>query len=264
MDPLDEAIEALDLDIEQEKEAFARRRGRPLDPRAQRELQMWHDWNNGGRQPTQLRPLIRSLQPLVRNRSKIFETKVRDIPPAAIRAEFQDQLVGALETFNPQKGRMNTWVSNRLMKANRFIYTYQNPARIGEKRTGLITQFRTAEDTLRQQLRRSPTVHEISDFAKIPVNEVEMLRSEIREARPIGQMQVDPTTVVPSRTKEIMRLLPHDLTPNENAVFEYVHGIGGKPMLGTGAIAKKLGVSAPKVSRMKKAIADKWRKYEGG
>jgi DNA-directed RNA polymerase specialized sigma subunit len=264
MDPLDEALELLGYE-EVEKEGFARRRAKPLTPRAQKELGMWHDWNNSGRKPVQLRPLVQSLQPLVKNRSRIFENRVRDIPPSAIQSEFSDQLLGALETFNPNKGRMTTWINRRLMKANRFINTYQNPARIGEKRIGEITQFQTAEATLRQQYGRSPTAHEIGDFAKLPVRDVRKLQKEVRRAHPVGhfgQGDADPTSITPSKTKEIMSLLPHDLTTDEGAVFEYVHGTGGKQRMGTGNIAKKLNMSAPKVSRLKKAIANKWRQYE--
>jgi DNA-directed RNA polymerase specialized sigma subunit len=263
MNPVDEALEALDLEVEQEKDAFAKRRSGALNPRAQRELEMWQQWNGGGRKPTHLRPLVKSLQPLVKNRMKVFEHRVRDIQPAAIQAEFNDQLLGALETFNPDKGKMTTWINHRLMKANRFITTYQNPARIGEKRIGKITKFHQAEDMLQDKLGRSPSSHEIADHMKRPVNEVQMLRSEIRDARPIGMMQADPTHVVPSRAKEIMRLLPYDLTPDENAVFERVHGIGVKRQ-GTGAIAKDLKMSAPKVSRLKKSIAGKWKQYDRG
>lgn len=263
MNPLDDVIEALDIQEEMEKESFAFRPKKPFSQREHDELQMWQTWNSKGRKPNHLRPLVKSLQPLVQHRAKIFQNKLRDIPPAAIEAEFDDRLLDALSTFNPEKGRMKTWVTRNLMKANRFINTYQNPGRIGEKRIYDISKFQNAEGFLRDQLGRSPTVHEIADHAKMPVREAELLRSEVRKAMPIGQLEVDPTIVRPSRTKEVMRLLPYDLTPDENAVFEYVHGVAGKPKLGTNDIAKKMGLSAPKVSRIKSQIATKWRKYDG-
>lgn len=264
MNPIDDALDALEgLD----KEAFARRRTykQPdLSARAQRELQMWQDWDQSGRKPEKLRPLVRSLQPLVKHRSRIFENKVRDIPPPVIRSEFQKQLVGALETFDPNKGKMSTYVSTRLMKANRFINTYQNPARIVETRVYNITKVKNSEDFLRQQMGRPPTAMEIADHAKMPVRDVQALQKEVRKAHPTGQFgPADPTSITPSRTKEVMRLLPYDLTPDENAVFERVYGTGGKKQMGTGQIAKDLNMSAPKVSRLKRSIADKWKQYDG-
>lgn len=266
--PLDEALDLLGFEeSELEKEGFARRRkpSTNLSPRAQQELQMWNDWNASGRDPNKLRPLIHSLQPLVKHRSRIFVNKIRDIPPPVIEAEFQDQLVGALETYNPKKSQLKTWVTNRLIKANRFINTYQNPARIGEKRIYDITKMQTAEERLQNQLGREPSDMEISDFSKMPLNEVRTLRQEVRKSYPSGHFgPVDPMTFTPSRTKEVMKLLPYDLSPEENAVFDLVYtGRGGKGM-GTGDIAKKLKMSAPKVSRLKKAIAKKWGEYENG
>ena len=269
--PLEEALDLLGYEEEElEKNGFAVPKppqppqfGAPpsIAGRAKQELQMWQQWQQGGKKPEDLRPLVQSLQPLVSNRMKIFHNRVRDIPPDAIRAEFHDQLVNALDTFDPNKGKMTTWINARLMKANRFVNTYQNPARIGEKRIRDITTFQTAEDTLRQRLGRSPTIIEISDYAKIPQNEVRLLRSELRRSHPVGQFgEKDPTSFTMSRTQEIMNLLPHE----ERAVFEYVHGVAGKPQLGTGDIAKKLGLSAPKVSRIKQAIAEKWKSYDGG
>lgn len=262
--PLDEVLGLLGYEEgDFEKEGFAQK-PTPLSGRAQNELQMWQQWQQGGKKPDQLRPLVQSLQPVVNNRMKIFTHRVRDIPPDAIRAEFHDQLITALDTFDPNKGKMTTWINHRLMKANRFVNTYQNPARIGEKRIRDITKFKTAQESLRNKLGRSPTIIELSDKAQIPQSEAKLLSQEIRNAHPVGQFgEADPTSFQMSRTKEIMNLLPHDLTPDENAVFEYVHGVGGKRQIGTGAIAKKLGISAPKVSRLKKSIAQKWKAYDG-
>jgi len=263
--PLDDALESLGYgEQDLEKDGFAQGKRKPLTDRARKELQMWQQWQTSGKRPEHLRPLVQSLQPLVNNRMKIFQHRVRDIPPSAIQSEFRNQLLGALDTFDPNKGKMSTWINYRLMKANRFINTYQNPARIGEKRLKHITQFQTAEDTLRQRLGRSPTVLEISDYAKIPKNQVEMLRTELRRSHPVGQFgDKDPTSFQMSRTKEIMNLLPYDLSNDERAVFEYVHGVAGKPRLGTGDIAKRLKMSAPKISRLKGSIAAKWKSYEG-
>lgn len=262
--PLDEALDSLGIEGDElEKDGFAFK-PTPLTERAQTELNMWNTWQQGGKKPEHLRPLVQSLQPLVNNRSKIFLNRVRDIPPDSIRAEFHDQLITALDTFNPEKGKMSTWINNRLMKANRFVNTYQNTGRIGEKRIGNIGAFKSSEEALQHKLGRDPTIIELSDHAKIPQSRVRMLRSELRKSLPVGQFgDADPTSFKMSRTQEMMNLLPHDLTHEENAVFEYVHGVAGKSKLGTGAIAKKLKMSAPKVSRLKKSVAGKWKQYDG-
>jgi DNA-directed RNA polymerase specialized sigma subunit len=274
MNAIDLALEALD-EVGLQKESFAAPKPpappkppQPLQPslsgRQQREIEMWHHWNNNGRQPAHLQPLVESLQPLVKKRLNIFENRERDIPPAAIRAEFQDQLVSALETYDPTRGtKLNTYISDRLMKANRFVTTYQNPARIVEPRTYMITKMRGAEDFLHQELRRPPTAMELAEHMQVPTQQVELLKKELRKAVPTGQFEADPAGFTPSKTNELLRLIPYELTPEENSVFEHVYGTGGKPQLGTGDIAKRLNMSAPKVSRIKSAIAEKMKRYGG-
>ncbi len=58
-----------------------------------------------------------------------------------------------------------------------------------------------------------------------------------------------------------MRLLPYELNTDERAVFEHLYGVGGKTRKSPGQIAKKLKMSAPKVSRLKRAIAKKYEQY---
>lgn len=259
MNPLDEALEAID---ELEKDAAQWKRT-PMTPRQQKELEMWQQWDQSGRKPEQLRPLVKSLQPLVRRRSRIYETKVRDIPPDAIRAEFQDQLLHGLETYDPNRGKLGTHVSHQLMKANRFITTYQNPARIQGERAYAITKVRNATEALEQQLGRVPTAAEIASKAMVPLKDVRALEVEIRPTIHTGRLgEANPTFMTPSKTNEMLRLLPQELTSDENLVFGHVYGLGGKKALGTGDIAKRLHMSAPKVSRLRSAIAKKWREYE--
>ena len=149
------------------------------------------------------------------------------------------------------------------MKANRFVTTYQNPARIVEPRTYMITKMRGAEDFLHQELRRPPTAMELAEHMQVPTQQVELLKKELRKAVPTGQFEAYPAGFTPSKTNELLRLIPYELTPEENSVFEHVYGTGGKPQLGTGDIAKRLNMSAPKVSRIKSAIAEKMKRYGG-
>lgn len=267
MNPIDAALNALGHE-EVEKDAFPRRRKKGKSPyaaRAKREMEMWHQWNDNGRQPNHIRPLLHSLQPFVKNRMRTYERRIRDIAPDTIRAEFQDQVVRAISQFDPNRGtKLTTYVDGQMRKASRFINTYQNPARIIETRTNMITPVQAADEHLTQVLGRSPTSHEIADHAKLPVNDVMTLQRELRRAVPSGQLgAADPSAIVPSRTKEIMRLLPYDLTGDENAVFERVYGMSGRKQMGTGQIARDLKMSAPKVSRLKKSIAQKWKTYSG-
>jgi len=252
--PVDEFLDALEG---VEKEA-----AEELRQRQQREFEMWQDWRNSGMPQDKLRPLMQSFSPFINSRANVFANKVRDIPPAAIRAEFKNQFVQALQTFDPERGaQLNTHINHQLKKAQRFITTYQNPGRIPENRIYRIREMQDAEMRLDEQLGRAPTQLELADHLKWSPKQVGYLQRELRKARPTGQFESDPSSFVPSRQKEVMRLLPYELTPDERPVFEYLYGVGGKPQLGPGEIARTLNISAPKVSRLKRSIAEKYERY---
>lgn len=255
MNPVDDF---LDFASALEKQAAA-----DLRKRQQREFEMWQQWKDGGMKKQQLRPLIKSFRPLINHRANVFAGgKIRDIPPAAIRAEFTNQFVSALQTYDPNRGAgLGTHISHHLKKAQRFITTYQNPARIPENRIYRIRELQDAETRLDEQYGRAPTQLELADTLKWSPKQVDMLQREVRKARPTSAFESDPSTFTPSRQKEVLRLLPYDLNSDERAVFEHLYGVGGKPRLGPGAIARKLGMSAPKVSRLKRSIAEKYSKY---
>lgn len=251
--------EFLGLQEEAEKLAASDLKGKQV-----KELEMWQTWTQSGKQPEHLRPLLNSLRPFINSQSNLWANRNRDIPPAAIKAEFTNQVVSALETYDPTKAALNTHIGHRLKKAQRFVTSYQNPARIPENRVYRIRELEDAQTHLDQQFGRTPTQLEIADHLKWSPRQVDLLQREVRKARPTSQFKSDPFATSPSRHQEILRLLPYELSTDERQVFEHLYGVGGKPQLEPGQIAKTLKMSAPKVSRLKKSVAEKYTKYSGG
>ena len=226
----------------------------------EKELEMWHTWNNNGRKQEDMRPLLQSMRPLILKEANSWAHQ-RDIPPAAIRAEFTNQAVKAFETYDPTRAGLHTHVTNQMLQARRFVVSYQNPARIVESRVYDVGQFNNATQRLSDTLGRAPTQLELADELKWSPRRVKMLQSEIKTAVPSSQFSADAASMVPSRQQEILRLLPYELSPDERAVFEHIYGIGGKAKLSPGEIATKLNMSSPKVSRLKASIAAKFEQY---
>jgi len=240
-----------------------------LPAKRQKEIEMWRTWKDNGMQQEHLRPLLASLRPLIRKQSNQWAVGVggkalqRDIPPAAIHAEFLNHAVKALETYDPSKSGLQTYLTYAMKKAPRFIKAYQNAAYIPETRSYSIQKFKDATTNLEDQLGRPPTQLELADHLKWSPRKVGTMQKEVSHisSAPVGQAKYDPIEHVPSRQAETLRLLPYDLNLEERSVFEYLYGIGGKPKLSPGEISRKLGMSAPKVSRIKAAIAEKYLKY---
>ena len=253
MDPI---TEFLDLATDLEKQA-----AEDLRDKQKKELEMWKRWVDGGKKQQDLRPLLSSLRPFIRSISNQWATVQRDVPPAAIHAEFVNHAVKALETYDPTRAGLNTYLASQMRKAPRFVKTYQNAAYIPETRSYSIQPFKDAVSNLTEELGRPPTQLELADRLKWSPRKVATLQKEIKSVSPASQFKYDPTSYVPSQQQEVLRLLPYELSGDERAVFEYIYGIGGKPRLSPGEIAKKLNMSAPKVSRLKSAIAAKYEKY---
>jgi len=231
-----------------------------LSAKRQKEIEMWRTWKDNGMQQHHLRPLLTSLRPLIRKQSNQWAIQ-RDVPPAAIHAEFLNHAVKALETYDPAKSGLQTYLTYAMKKAPRFIKAYQNAAYIPETRSYDIQPFKNAVTNLTDELGRLPTQLELADHLKWSPKKVATLQKEIKSSSPTGQAEFDPTEFMPSRQAETLRLLPYDLTPEERSVFEYLYGVGGKPKLSPGEISRQLNMSAPKVSRLKASIAAKYSRY---
>lgn len=243
-----------------EKDAASRRDREAL---RKQDLQLWTQWKESGEDPGHLRPLLQNLRGTIRSQSNRWAGKV-DLPPAAVHAEFNKQALNALRTFNPNKGaNVSTWVNTNLKKAQRWVTTYQNPARVLEGRVYKIGQFDNAVASLDDQLGREPTTQELSEYLKWGEAEVSRMQSEKRRALYSGASETgyDPTVIAPSRESEIFNMIRPELSPEEMLVYEHLSGYGGKPQLKAGQIAKKFGMSPTKVSRLKKAIARKMERY---
>jgi DNA-directed RNA polymerase specialized sigma subunit len=227
------------------------------------DFQLWQQWRDSDEDPDKLRPLMNQFRGMIRQGVNRWSSI--DMPPAVIQAEHNKQFLRALRTFDPDKGKLGTWVGSHLKKApQRFLTTYQNPARIVETRTGAKRGiFDNAVATLDDQLGREPSSQELSEHLGWALPEVERAQSEGRKAlyvsgNPFG---LDPATNMPSRATEVARFIKTELTPEESLVWEYTTGEAGKPQLKPGEIATRLGMSPSKVSRLRNAITEKIKKY---
>lgn len=244
------------------KEGARRKRWKPTDPIKQRDYELWKKWNDGGRKPEDLRPLMTNFRNFIRKRANFWASRV-DLPPATVHAEFNKQFLKACETYNPEKGAsLGTHSGYYLKKAQRWINACQDPTRTQETRYYQMGNYQNVKATLDDQLGREPTTEEVASQLGWSPAEVERIEKESRGAYYAGVSEgYDPTTVAPSRESEILRFIVPELTREEKLVREYTIGEGGKPKLTPGEIARKLNMNPSRVSRIRKSIIKKMEKY---
>jgi hypothetical protein len=249
------------LDIDFEKFSSLGKKG-PKDPAErqalrQSDLDLWHHWNNNGRQPEHLRPLFTNFRGMIRRHVNRYVGNV-EVPPAAIKQEFNERFVQALQTYQPGKGAgIGTWVDIHLKKGQRWIGAHQNIARIAEPRTQKVGDFKTAKAHLDNTLGREPTTFELSEHLGWPEREVARMQSELRKSNVASSWEIDPIDIMPSKEKEALLMVRYDLSPEELLVHDHTIGYGGKPQLRPMEIAKQLNMHPSKVSKIRGKIADK-------
>jgi len=228
------------------------------------EVELWKTWNTGGRKPEHLDPLLKSMQPLIENRARIFKNNV-EIPNAAIDFEHKRLAVEAFQRYDPSKGtQLGTWVQNYLKKANRFIQTHQNVARITEPIAGKIGKYNAAKADLTERLGFEPDSQTLAEHTGFSMKEIKRLSKDQRKgliaSNSLGGDAAS-AAFLSSREQEVVQLIYHQLTPEERSVHEYVFGLYGKPALKSGDIAKQLKMDGSKVAKLKSSIFRKMKPH---
>lgn len=218
-----------------------------------REVDLWHTWNNNGRKPEHLKPLLESYKPLLQGVANKFRTV--EIPVSSIHAELRKQFVTAVKTYNPKRGtQLNTWVQTHLQKGSRFIKTYQNLGKIPEGQISKIREYKQAKEFLLNKHGFEPDTKALADHMKWPHKRVAQLQKELsREDKAASNYLHDPAEFLAPKELEAVHILQFDtrLSPEERTVYEYTFGMNGKPRLQPGQIAKQTSIHPSKVSRIR-------------
>lgn len=222
---------------------------------ASQDLHLWSRWDQNGRKPDDLEPLLDQLDPVINSAVNQYAGKV-NIPPDAIRSRAEDLAIKGIKTYAPGKAQLSTHVAWQLRGLNRFVTTYQNDARIPQHQANRIKEFLSERDRLTAELGKPPTDYVLARKLHWSPRQVASLQKGLsrRELDPSLFRIRDPRTFSPSRFNEIVHLLPSELTPRENFVFRSTYGVGTKP-LSASEMAKKLQTSQATISRTRKRIA---------
>lgn len=235
---------------------------RPSKPSQRRELYLWDRWKKQQEDPEATEPLMQSLRPLVyRYGVQQFAGRV-PIHKTILKAEANRLALQGLRKYDPTQAQINTFLKYQLQSTDRFVKKRQNFSRITEDRVRKIGDLHRATARLTDRLAREPTINELADEMKVEPNVVEKLLLEMKKDNLASGALEDPFINETPKARRVLRLIRYELTPNEEKVFDYLTGQGGKPKIAsTSKIARKLGWTDSKVSQTKKSIAKKLDRY---
>lgn len=187
------------------------------------------------------------------------------MPQVTVELEAKRLAVEALNDFNPALTQMSlaTFIITRVkQRLARYVGTYQNVARLPEHQINQIGAMREAVTDLTSRFKREPTAVEIADHMGIPVAHVTRLRKNLRSdlmAESGGLESMEAFETDPDFERAM--LVYYSLNDQEKHVFDYSMGAHGQPRLAAGEMAKRLNISAGRVSQIKDSIATKIKAY---
>lgn len=241
----------------------------PGSKRALEQLAMWRAWKQSGYAPQYLRPLQASLALDVRHH--VNKWKAANVSTDLLMARAQQLMLEALKDYDPNRtvnGRarsIRSHVHERLARLQRFVVENQNAGRIQESRAGKNMRiFQEAVAVLTAEFGREPTAKEVAERMSLQMGKpvtTKQVETYMREQRKDRNVSDENFSFMPTDTRILLKLLPEELTPLENQVFERYYGLNGSRKMKPGEIAADLQLSAPRVSRLLNSISEKAQQY---
>ncbi len=240
---------------------------------AERDLELWKAWKAA---PTEenLIPLMEQIRPLIKKRVSQFSSA--PVPEPAVLASANFHALKGLQTYKPgHNTQLKSWIHTYLQGVHSDVSKHANIGRIPYRRSRQIGLFNEVVSELEDELGHEPDTQTIAERMNASLAEAGRLRADNRwTATHVEKMQVDRSradyieslnVTEPDKLddlqagtqREVMRYIYQDLSPRERTVFEYEHGLYGRPQLNGTKMAKAMGVSAPTVSRIRQSIQDK-------
>lgn len=229
------------------------------EDRKEKDLELWKEWKRT-RSPATLSKLLDRLQPLIVRETGKWQSTV---PQVALEAKARLLTVEALENYNPNMGAaIGTHVTSRLRKLSRFVYPYQNVARLPENKQLLYNTFQIAQNRLLDAYGRDPTTEELAD-------ELEWTPKKVTDfQRSFGRRELVESegAFIEDEPQEsyLVDFYYHGLAPEDKLLFEHIVGYGGKRPLSNTELMRKFKLTQGQLSYKKRKFVDDIRKIQSG
>lgn len=232
-----------------------------LGGRREEDLALWQAWKLSA-SDQDLNKLFDAFEGLINVNINKWR---QQIPRVAVRVEAERLTLEAFRRYDPKMGAsLASYVDQWLQKLWSFVNSRGNLLKIPEDRISMITRYQEAENHLRQMLKREPSAAEVSDAMGIPVKEVARFRKEAFKTLTEGSSRTDFSSirVTDPTVQHAIATVYFDLQPEEKLVYEHLYGVYGRVQTtSTNDIARLVGFTPSKVSRLKKKIAQKLSEY---
>lgn len=144
------------------KEAKLKDAADKIRVRRQQELELWNQWNQNGRQPEHLEPLLHSIEPLINKElDKRLTGTAGNISPVALKQNLRNAAVKSLQNYDPEKAQLSTHITNGFRRSTDFIASQRNIKSISRTESDQYKRYQNTVDDLTNQMGREPTPEEL-------------------------------------------------------------------------------------------------------
>lgn len=237
-----------------------------MDEIKKKELKLWEDYKYKG-DTKAAKELYDSMAPLIHGYTRGWSQT--GVPAVAISSFGRQLFLRALDDYDPTKGAgLGTHVRNHLgWRINRFVRTYKNVARVNEKKDSMIKSFKSAHEYLEVKLGRTPSVLELVEELQIPESQVRDLIKSVRKELSASGLEMsgfEAESKLDPRMQESLNALYYEASGEEQLILEYSFGWKGRPKLQPVDISARTGISQPKISQIRKRLAERFERIHGG
>lgn len=214
-----------------------------------KDIELWRTWNNT-RASVDLQALLNQMKPII---SSVVGKWSPSMSRSLLEGEAKRLSVEAFKDYNPNQGvALSTFVTSRLQKLSRLVYSNQNAARLSETKALLFHTYHSAISELRETSGREPTQDELADRLGWSVRKVGQFQ------RQAGRKEFVESEEHPDHDENaddhFVDYLYHDLTPLQKSIFEHTVGYHGAEKLDGQALMKKLNITQGQLSYQKGLI----------
>lgn len=228
--------------------------------RRKAETDLWHTWNNSGRQDEHLEPLLKSLDPMIQSEARRrMQGLGGTITKPSLVQELRLAATKSIHSFDPERGaQLSTHVTNGFQRVTDFIAHNRNPKSIPKAFVEKWGPFNNAVVEFQEMHGRPPTTGDLQTQLGWDSKTVKrMQRSFGREAftdmgTELEHGEAGETPLQQVRTAFMLN--KSRMSPEEQSFSQMHYPPDGVRQMSVASIAKKLGISEARAYRIKRKV----------
>jgi len=218
--------------------------------------------------PKTMTPMLKAINPVIESAMRTYAAK----GSPTLRSQAKVMAADAIGRYDPARGKLRTHLMYHLQGLRRAGTQESQIIRVPE-RVGIdLHRMRQAENELRDQFGRYPSMAELADHTGLSKKRIMYVR-KAQPGLPEGMLSAEgesgeeqaalgPAIQTPENERIWNEYVYHDLAPTDQLIMEHTLGMYGKPVLPKKLIAKRLGISPGAVTQRAAKIQERIDKRE--